>query len=153
MRIRPQTEQIDSITAAIFNRLDPTAEPTDDYHQLTDEEGTEQDCQQWKSIEKWIKAMPPDALTGLSGLLQDLHEARQHGYVRGLVFAARIAYRRWQTEQARDLLIEADIMSLEALQACGAGEYDIDKSSDLFRDWSPSEEQIWAAQGVICPSQ
>lgn len=146
MRPKSQIEQTDAVTAAIFNSLHPNGEPAENYYELTDEGCTEADREQWRMIEKAVSELPPDAVAGLSSLLQDLNSAKQQGYVRGLVFAARIAHRRWQDEQARDLLIEADITSWEALQASSAEADDIYGCRDLFKDWSPSKEQVWASR-------
>lgn len=151
MRTEIQAEQVRIVTATIFNKLRPDAEPAGDFYELTGEESTEEDRQRWKAIEDGVSMLPHDALTALATLFDDLEKATDRGYVKGLVLAARVAHRRWQTEQARDLLIEAGIKSTEALNASSGDRDDIMDCRVIFKDWAPSPEQVWAARRRIRP--
>ena len=146
MRIKTQIEPAETITAAIFNKVaGPGAEPVGTYQELRDDEAPPDELKEWEAIERAIRHLPADAVAALSALLKESETAGHRGYVHGLVRAARIAYQRWQNEQARDLLIEADIKSVEALETSGADLADIHECRALFKDWNPTQEDAWLA--------
>ncbi|MGE4249030.1 MAG: hypothetical protein AB7F09_06555 [Parvibaculaceae bacterium] len=151
MRTEIQAEQVRIATATIFNQTRSDAEPAADFYELGDEESSKEDRQAWKAIETAVQKLPADALAALVTLLDDRERAADQGYVRGLVLAARVAHRRWQTELARDLLIEAGIKSLDDLNASAANSDDIIECRAIFKDWTPSQEQVWAAKRRIHP--
>lgn len=134
------------ITAAIFNRLEgPGANPVGSYEELEADEAPAEALQQWSSIQEAVEHLPASVRAGLTDLLGELDAQRELGRVEGLVRAARIAQQRLQMEQARDLLIEAGIKSADDLQLSGADGQDIYACLALFRDWSPSQEEVMAA--------
>lgn len=145
MRIGTQAAP-DFITAAIFNRLEgPGAEPVETYQELVDDEAPVDALNEWSSIQRGIERLPANALAGLCDLLGELDIQREIGRVQGLIRAARIAHQRLQMEQARDLLIEAGIKSADDLETSGGDGEDIYECLALFRDWSPSQEEVAAA--------
>lgn len=134
------------VTSAIFNRLEgPGANPVGSYDELEADEAPADALAEWNSIQEAVERLPANVLAALSDLLGELNTQRELGRVRGLVRAARISHQRLQMEQARDLLIEAGIKSTDDLETSGADGPDIYECLVLFRDWSPSQEEVTAA--------
>ena len=106
MRIKTQIGPAEAVTSAIFNKVAGLgAEPIGTYQELQDDEAPLDDLTGWQAIETVIRQLPADACAALSELLKESETAGHRGYVHGLVRVSRIAYQRWQNEQARDLLI------------------------------------------------
>ena len=145
----------EKMTARIYNMLTGwQAEPVNRFEELEIElDGNFPDeLEKWKATDNDLRGLRGDVFAALAELLWRCEETDSDGYRSAMVFAARVALQRGQTEMARDLLVNADITNRKALEASGAEAGDIFECQPLFVGGRWDHQSIWQSMQRTTPS-